>query len=131
MKITKKYLQRAIKEEVKRALHEQSSRPLKVPGKVWKLHPVLKSALKLVLNNRQAAGLDEFDGTSSVISFLDGDKRSASSLARILVGPYCDSVERCTELFREEGDPLTDGSWLESFALAFGNYKAQMQGGGL
>jgi|7_EtaG_2_1085326.scaffolds.fasta_scaffold01831_9 hypothetical protein len=131
MKINKKYLEKIIEEEIIKILNEQRSKSLNVPGKMWKVHPVLKTALKTVLKNKSSAGLEEFDGESSVVDFFNNDKRSASALARILVGPYCDSVEQCTKLFKDEGNPLKDGSWLESFAGMYGNYKWQMGGGGL
>ncbi len=129
--LNKKELINIIKEETSKVLKEKNLKPLNAPGKMWKRHPILRVALKTVLKNKSAAGLDEFDGESSVVDFFNNDKRSASSLARILVGPYCDDITKCRKMFKDEGNPLKDGSWLESFAMSFGNYKAQMGGGGL
>jgi hypothetical protein len=129
--LNKRQLTQIIKEETLKVLKEKNLKPLQAPGKMWQKHPILRTALKTVLKNKRDAGLDEFDGESSVVDFFNNDRRSASSLARILVGPYCDDITKCKKMFKDEGNPLKDGTWLESFAMSFQNYKAQMGGGGL
>ena len=99
---------------------------------LWKTHPVLKKGWRLVtksLKNKKKYGWEAkeygaFATEDLVFEFLQADTRKGRGLAKMLIGPYCDTdIKKCTKPYMEDGNPYKD--IIEAFIVQYELHKKE------